>query len=80
MVDEYEKQRRRQVSNMRSIMDYVMGLVFFAIGLYFLTYAKLGINIFPRKPSPVDYFIGALFIVYGGWRIYRGYKKNYFVE
>ena len=80
MVEDYEKQRRRQVTNMRSIMDYVMGFLFFCIGVYFLTYKQLGINIFPRKPSPVDYLIGILFVIYGGWRMYRGYKKNYFKE
>jgi len=59
-------------------MDYVMGFLFFCIGVYFLTYQKLGINIFRRQPSPVDYLIGGLFVIYGAWRMYRGYKKNYF--
>ncbi|HUQ96397.1 MAG TPA: hypothetical protein VM010_01945 [Chitinophagaceae bacterium] len=80
MVEEYENQKRRQVSNMRSIMDYVMGFLFFGIGIYFLTYQKLGINIFRRQPSPVDYLIGGLFVAYGLWRMYRGYQKNYFRE
>jgi hypothetical protein len=80
MVEDYEKQRRRQVTTMRSVMDYGMGFLFFLIGLYFLTYAKLGLNIFPRRPSPVDYLIGVLFVAYGAWRIYRGYKKNYFED
>ena len=80
MVEDYENQRRRQVRTMRSIMDYVMGFLFFCIGVYFLTYKQLGINVFRRQPSSVDYLIGVLFIVYGGWRMYRGYKKNYFRE
>jgi threonine/homoserine/homoserine lactone efflux protein len=78
MIEEYDQQRKKQVSRMRSITDYVMGILFISIGIYFLIYEKLGINIFRREPSPVDYLIGSLFIVYGGWRLYRGYKKNYF--
>lgn len=78
MIEEYEQKRQRQVSRMRSIMDYMMGFVFFLIGVYFLIYEKFGWNVFNRKPSPLDYFIGILFILYGGWRIYRGYKKDYF--
>ena len=78
MIEEYENQKRRQVSNMRSIMDYVMGFLFLAIGLYFLLYEKLGINYFNRLPSSTDYLFGGLFVLYGIWRIYRGYKKNYF--
>ena len=67
------------MGRMRSVMDYAMGILFFFIGVYFFTYQKLGVNAFPnRKPSPIDYFIGGLFVLYGSWRIYRGYKKNYF--
>ncbi|MBD0277278.1 MAG: hypothetical protein M3342_04300 [Bacteroidota bacterium] len=78
MLEEYEQKRQRQVSRMRSIMDYTMGIVFFLIGIYFLIYQKLGWNVFNRAPSSIDYFIGILFILYGSWRIYRGYKKDYF--
>ena len=78
MIEEYEQRRQRQVSRMRSIMDYTMGVVFFLIGVYFLIYDKMGWNVFSRDPSPLDYLIGAIFILYGSWRIYRGYKKNYF--
>jgi threonine/homoserine/homoserine lactone efflux protein len=80
MTEEYEKQRRKQVNSMRSIMDYTMGIIFFGLGMYFLLYEKLGMNFLNRKPSTIDYLIGGLFVLYGGWRIYRGYKKNYFVE
>lgn len=63
---------------MRSTIDFVMGSFFFLIGLYFLVYEKLGWSLLDREPSSIDYFIGGLFVLYGGWRIYRGYKKNYF--
>jgi hypothetical protein len=78
MMEEYENQKRKQVSLMRSILDYGMGVAFFLIGLYFLLYDVLDISIFPRKPSPMDKVIGIFFLAYGSWRLYRGYKKNYF--
>jgi threonine/homoserine/homoserine lactone efflux protein len=78
MIEEYEKDRKKQVGNMRSIMDYTMGIVFFCIGIYFLLYQQLGWNIMNRTHSMLDYFIGGLFLLYGIWRFYRGYKKNYF--
>ncbi len=80
MVEEYEKQRRKQVSRMRSSMDIIMGILFMLIGVYFLVYDKLGWNVFKREPSSVDYAIAGLFLLYGGWRLYRGYKKDYFRE
>jgi len=78
MIEEYENKRKKQVGSMRSIMDYTMGIVFFCIGLYFLLYQKLNLNFLNREPSVLDYFIGGLFLLYGIWRFYRGYKKNYF--
>ncbi len=78
MIEDFENNRRKQVSRMRSVMDYVMGFIFVVIGVYFFTYQQLDINVFNREPSTLDYFIGGLFAIYGIWRIYRGYKKNYF--
>jgi threonine/homoserine/homoserine lactone efflux protein len=80
MLEEFEQKRRKQVSVVRSMMNYIMGIVFIFFGLYFLVYEQLDINIFNREPSSLDYLIGGLFIIYGLWRIYRGYKKNYFTE
>jgi threonine/homoserine/homoserine lactone efflux protein len=80
MLEEFEQKRRKQVSVVRSMMNYIMGIVFIFFGLYFLIYEQLDINIFNREPSSLDYLIGGLFIIYGLWRIYRGYKKNYFTE
>jgi threonine/homoserine/homoserine lactone efflux protein len=78
MIEDYEQKRRKQMTRMRSVTDYVMGIIFICFGIYFLIYERLGINIFQREPSPVDYVIGGLFVLYGGWRLYRGYRKNYF--
>lgn len=64
---------------MRSLTDYVMGFIFFCLGIFFLTYQLFGIEeLMGRKPSFLDKIIGVMFVLYGGWRMYRGYKKNYF--
>jgi hypothetical protein len=62
---------------MRTITNYGMGVIFVCAGIFFFLYDKLGIDL-GRKPSGLDKIIGILFVVYGAWRIYRGYKKNYF--
>jgi len=38
MVEEYEKQRRNQLSQMRTITNYGMGVVFVCAGILFLFY------------------------------------------
>jgi uncharacterized membrane protein len=78
MVEEFQEKQRQQRSRMRSTIDYVMGSFFFLLGVYFLVYEKLGWSMMGREPSSIDYLIGGMFVLYGGWRIYRGYKKNYF--
>lgn len=78
MSQEFEEQKKKQVSLQRSIADYGMGAFFLLVGLYFFFYDELDISIFNTKPSSIDLFIGSLFVLYGGWRLYRGYKKNYF--
>jgi uncharacterized membrane protein HdeD (DUF308 family) len=78
MTDDFKDRQNRQTTRVRSLMDYAMGVLLLVIGSYFLAYRELGINVFRQKPSVIDYFIGALFVLYGVFRIYRGYKKNYF--
>jgi threonine/homoserine/homoserine lactone efflux protein len=78
MHEEYQDEHRKKAAQMRSIMDFTMGGLLIIFGIYFLVYNRLGINFFNRKPSGIDYLLGALFLIYGIWRIYRGYKKNYY--
>ena len=79
MIEDFQEKQRQQSTRVRSFMDYAMGIVFFIIGLYLLIYRELGIKmILNREPSNMDYIIGGLFMLYGSWRIYRGYKKNYY--
>ncbi len=81
MFEEYEKRKRRQVSQMKSLMDYGMGLLILLVGLFFLFRGKLGnfpLNQSLGEPDSLEKFFGGLCILYGSWRIYRGYKKNYF--
>jgi hypothetical protein len=79
MFDEYEKKKRKQVSRMKSILDYGIGSVIFIFGVFFLIrdHFNLAVNdSFP--PNAIDKIFGVICVVYGAWRIYRGYQKNYF--
>ena len=79
MFEDYEKRKRKQVSLMRSIMDFGMGILILFMGLFFFFRDKLNISFnksFP--PDDIDKILGAICMLYGIWRIYRGVKKNYF--
>lgn len=76
-MDDLELKRRRAYANRRSIMDIGMGFIYAVMGGFFLLSKQLGVNIeFPT--APFNYIFGGLCLLYGGFRIYRGFKKNYF--
>lgn len=79
MFEDYEKRKRKQVSLMRSIMDYGMGILILFLGLFLFFRDKLDLSFNDRfPPNDIDKIFGVVFAIYGTWRIYRGYKKNYF--
>lgn len=78
MENRTDERRKKNYSQMRSIVDYSMGLVIFGFGIYFMFAPGKGAQ-FDIEPV-LMYFFAGLCIVYGAWRIYRGYKKNYYTE
>jgi phage shock protein PspC (stress-responsive transcriptional regulator) len=62
----------------RSILDIGMGLIIMGFGVFFGIAHKFGIE-FTITPE-FRYAFVVLCVVYGGFRVYRGYKKNYFSE
>ncbi|MCF1714263.1 hypothetical protein L0U88_06450 [Flavihumibacter sp. RY-1] len=78
MAYDSQNKRRKQYSQMRSILDYGMGGLILLFGFFFLFSEKLGFE-FEMEPF-FKYFFSGLCIVYGAWRIYRGYQKNYYSE
>lgn len=79
MIEEYEKKKRKQIATMRALLDYGIGTMIFCAGVFFFfrDMMKIPFNeTFP--PNVIDKVFGAVCMLYGGWRIYRGYKKNYF--
>jgi len=80
MFEEYEKKKRNQIASMRSLMDYGMGFLILLAGLFFFFRSMLGkISLNERfPPDSIDKIFGGFCIIYGSWRIYRGFKKKYF--
>ena len=72
MIEDFQEQQRKRTVRIRSFMDFTMGGLFVAIGIVLLSYQVGTLGEINRKG------LGMLFILYGIWRIYRGYKKNYF--
>jgi hypothetical protein len=60
----------------KTLLDSFRGIVIFGIGVFLLIAPLLnfviGLSDFYR------YSFSGLCLLYGGWRIYRGYKQNYY--
>ena len=76
MENEAPDRRTKGYILMRAILDYGMGIMIFGFGIFFLVAPKLGIGF--QIEGFFRYFFSGLCLVYGAWRVYRGYKKNYF--
>ena len=79
MFEEYEKRKRKQISLMRSVMDYAMGTLIILFGAFLMFRGKFDLEINRKyKPDDLEKIFAVICFMYGAWRIYRGYKKNYF--
>lgn len=76
-IDRSERSAKNYILR-RSLLDFGMGAIIMGFGLFFAFADKFGIQ-FTVTPG-FRYAFTALCIVYGGFRMYRGYKKNYFSE
>jgi uncharacterized membrane protein len=72
MLEDFEEQQRKRTTRIRSFMDFIMGGLLLVAGILLLIYKVGNLDDINRKG------LGILFALYGAWRIYRGYKKNYF--
>ncbi len=84
-LEEFEKEeklsnREKGIVRMRSITNYVMGIMIICAGFVFLfPPAQLQPRINLYDPTMIKIMAVVCFI-YGAFRIYRGYSKNYFRE
>ncbi len=80
-LEEFEKEemdpKDKRYANMRSTMDYAMGILWTVMGVFFIIAEKVT-DKFPQLNDSAYKIVGGIAIVYGLFRIYRGYKKNYF--
>jgi sulfite exporter TauE/SafE len=83
-LEEFEKEqlneRDKGYIRMRSMMDYGMGVMWMAMGVFMLFIKKFSLELAEKYDSSAFKIFGVVCMVYGLFRIYRGYKKNYLRE
>jgi hypothetical protein len=77
MASEMEDKKQKAYINRRALMDLGMGIIYAGVGGFLIVTGLMGVEMeFP--PKPFSYIFGALCLLYGGFRIYRGIKRNYY--
>ncbi|MCO6497134.1 MAG: hypothetical protein J5I50_05675 [Chitinophagaceae bacterium] len=79
-LEEFENtpdSKTRRYMLMRSIMDYGMGVIYVGIGTLIMLAKQLNFRNEFAMSWPAK-LLGGVAIIYGLFRIYRGYKKDYF--
>jgi hypothetical protein len=70
----FEDRNRNNNSRIRAIYDYTMGILWFAVGVFFLFQKKFGYDL--QLDKVLTGIFGVSSLLYGAFRIYRGFKKN----
>ena len=75
MIQDFREKRKNQGQVFRSLYDYVMGALWLGIGIAILFYKQLGLNL-NFDNSALTIIFGVSCLLYGSFRIYRGYQKK----
>ena len=71
--EDFEQKKQRTRGTIRVVYDFAMGILWTGVGIFLLFHDKLGIKI------NFDDLLGRIFggscILYGLFRVYRGYKS-----
>ncbi len=76
--DKYTPRQKKYIL-MQSIRDWGFGILYIGIGLVILFASKLKFHT-DFIDSPFAKGFAGLVMLYGAFRIYRGIKKDYFIE
>jgi hypothetical protein len=72
-MNEFEQKKERQANSMQRIYNYGMGVLWVAVGIFFLNHERFGLEgAFDPK---LALFFGGTCILYGLFRLWRGYKS-----
>jgi len=80
-LEEFEKEqmneRDKGYVRMRSMMDWGMGILWAGMGVFLIFIKKFSPSMGERFGDLTMQIFGGVCILYGLFRMYRGYKKNY---
>lgn len=70
----FEQDKARREVGMKTVYNYVMGVLWFAVGLFFLNRERFGLE--GSIDPGLSNIFGVSCLVYGLFRIWRGYRSR----
>ena len=77
MENNYTDKRRKNYDNMRRVYHVTIGILIMGIGIMMFVNDKIGLDLFKEFDPLMIYAFGGLCLLYGGFRLYRGIKKEF---
>ena len=79
MESDFKEKQRKSYNNMQTVYNITMGLLILGIGFMMFFNEKIGLNLSEKfgGDSLMINLFGGLCVLYGGFRLYRGIKKDY---
>jgi hypothetical protein len=77
MSNEFRDRQRKSYILMRTTYDLTMALLLLGMAVVMLFPEKLKIERILEIDSSFRYMFGAICVMYGGFRLYRGIKRDY---
>ena len=76
MDNDFRDRQQKNYDTMRQVYNITMGVLILGIGLLMFLSDKVGLSLFEQFDKGLIYAFGGLCILYGGFRLYRGIKKD----
>ncbi|MEP6845135.1 MAG: hypothetical protein ABI861_04000 [Panacibacter sp.] len=76
MDDDFRDRSRKNYNTMRNVYNVTIGILIIGIGLLMFFNDAAGLNLFQQFDKTMIYAFGGICILYGGFRLYRGLKKE----
>ena len=76
MENDFRDRQRKNYSTMRTVYNITVGIFIIGIGLLMFFNDKVGLDLFEQYDKMMIYAFGGLCLLYGGFRLYRGLKKE----
>jgi hypothetical protein len=77
MENDFEEKKQKSYTVMRMTYDLTMSLLFLGMAAVMLLAEKLKIEQLAFIDPTFRYLFGGICLLYGGFRLYRGIKRDY---